>query len=66
MAGPLGWRAAFLLEAAAMLPFLAFCAFAPALDLRGAGGTTPLGKTLHSLQHLLKHCAAGRSLRRGV
>ena len=36
VAGPLGWRAAFLLEAAAMLPFLAFCTFAPALDLRGA------------------------------
>ncbi len=36
IAGPLGWRAAFLLEAAAMLPFLGFCALAPALDLRGA------------------------------
>ena len=36
VAGPLGWRTAFLLEAAAMLPFLAFCTFAPALDLRGA------------------------------
>ncbi|KAK9814346.1 hypothetical protein WJX72_004257 [[Myrmecia] bisecta] len=35
VAGPLGWRAAFLLEAAAMLPFLVICMFAPAIDLRG-------------------------------
>ena len=35
MAGPLGWRAAFLLEAAAMAPFVAFCALAPPIHLRG-------------------------------
>ena len=35
IAGPLGWRAAFLLEAAAMAPFVAFCTFAPAISLRG-------------------------------
>lgn len=35
MAGPLGWRAAFLLEAAAMAPFCAFCALAPPISLRG-------------------------------
>ncbi len=35
VAGPLGWRAAFLLEAAAMAPFCAFCALAPAIALRG-------------------------------
>ncbi len=38
MAGPLGWRAAFLLEAAAMAPFVAFCALAPPLALRGMPG----------------------------
>ncbi|KAK9837488.1 hypothetical protein WJX81_006376 [Elliptochloris bilobata] len=43
VAGPLGWRAAFLLEAAAMLPFLAFCTFAPALDLRGSDGAATDG-----------------------
>lgn len=35
IAPALGWRAAFLLEAAAMLPFATFCAVGPALDLRG-------------------------------
>lgn len=35
IATALGWRAAFLLEAAAMLPFATFCAVGPALDLRG-------------------------------
>ncbi|CAL8463948.1 g3483 [Coccomyxa elongata] len=35
VAGPLGWRAAFLLEAAAMAPFVAFCALAPPIHLRG-------------------------------
>ena len=35
IAPALGWRAAFLLEAAAMLPFAAFCAVGPALDLKG-------------------------------
>lgn len=35
MAAALGWRAAFLLEAAAMLPFVAFCLRAPAIDIRG-------------------------------
>lgn len=35
IAPALGWRAAFLLEAAAMLPFAAFCAFGPDLDLKG-------------------------------
>ncbi len=38
VAGPLGWRAAFLLEAAAMAPFVAFCALAPPLALRGMPG----------------------------
>ena len=35
IAPALGWRAAFLLEAAAMVPFAAFCAVGPALDLKG-------------------------------
>lgn len=35
IAPALGWRAAFLLEAVAMLPFAVFCAVGPALDLRG-------------------------------
>ena len=35
MAGPLGWRAAFLLEAAAMVPFVLFCALAPPMNLKG-------------------------------
>jgi len=41
-AGPaLGWRAAFLLEALAMAPFLAFCARAPPLPLKGGAGAPP-------------------------
>lgn len=35
IAGPLGWRAAFLIEAAAMVPFVLFCALAPPLNLKG-------------------------------
>ena len=35
MAGLLGWRAGFLLEAAAMLPFALLCLFGRALDLKG-------------------------------
>lgn len=35
IAPALGWRAAFLLEAAAMVPFAAFCAVGPSLDLKG-------------------------------
>ena len=35
IAPALGWRAAFLLEAAAMVPFAAFCAVGPPLDLKG-------------------------------
>lgn len=35
VAVPLGWRAPFLLEAAAMIPFILYCAFAPAIDIRG-------------------------------
>ena len=37
MGGSLGWRAAFLLEAAAMLPFVVFCLRAPPISLRGGG-----------------------------
>lgn len=33
----LGWRAAYLLEAAAMLPFVLFCLRAPPIALRAAG-----------------------------
>ena len=44
IAPALGWRAAFLLEAAAMVPFAAFCAVGPPLDLKGKH--TPTG-TLH-------------------
>jgi MFS family permease len=40
MGGTWGWRAAFLLQAAAMLPFVAFCARAPHVSLRG---TRPRG-----------------------
>ena len=36
--GALGWRAAFLIEAAAMLPFVVFCLRAPPLNLRGSSG----------------------------
>ena len=35
IAGPLGWRAAFWIEAAAMLPFVLFCALAPPINLKG-------------------------------
>ncbi|KAI7845461.1 hypothetical protein COHA_001011 [Chlorella ohadii] len=36
--GALGWRAAFLIEAAAMLPFVVFCLRAPPINLRGSSG----------------------------
>ncbi len=46
VAGPLGWRAAFLLEAAAMAPFVAFCALAPPIHLRGMSkGALPLSSS---------------------
>lgn len=35
LAGPLGWRGPFLLEAGIMAPFVAFCCFATPLDLEG-------------------------------
>ena len=63
MAGPLGWRAAFLLEAAAMLPFLAFCTFAPALDLRGT--THPASAQLTTLLSPALCCAGCASGRQG-
>ena len=36
VAAALSWRAAFLIEAAAMLPFVAFCLLAPPIELRGS------------------------------
>ena len=42
VAGPLGWRAAFLLEAAAMVPFVLFCALAPPINLKGMEAGAPL------------------------
>ena len=48
--GPaLGWRAAFLLEAAAMLPFAAFCAFGPPLDIRGKTPRSGIGCAWYAL-----------------
>ena len=41
VAGPLGWRAAFLLEAAAMVPFVLFCALAPPISLKGMDKGVP-------------------------
>lgn len=38
--GSLGWRAAFLLEAAAMAPFVVFCLRAPPIALRGGGSAS--------------------------
>ena len=35
VAGPLGWRSAFWIEAAAMLPFVLFSALAPPIGLKG-------------------------------
>lgn len=43
IAPALGWRAAFFLEAAAMLPFALFCAFGPSLDLKGKALHTGAG-----------------------
>ena len=34
VAGPLGWRSTFFLEAGLMLPFAIFCALAPPISLR--------------------------------
>lgn len=39
----LGWRAAFLLEAAAMLPFVVFCLRAPPISLRGSSSSGSRG-----------------------
>ena len=38
--GALGWRAAFLIEAAAMLPFVVFCLRAPPINLRGSSSSS--------------------------
>lgn len=40
VAVPLGWRAPFLLEAVAMIPFVLYCSFAPPLDLCGVKSKT--------------------------
>ncbi|PRW32913.1 putative sphingolipid transporter spinster-like protein 2 [Chlorella sorokiniana] len=37
--GALGWRAAFLIEAAAMVPFVVFCLRAPPINLRGSSSS---------------------------
>ena len=44
MSGPLGWRAAFLLEAAAMVPFVLFCALAPPINLKGMETGVPAAR----------------------
>ena len=49
IAPALGWRAAFLLEAAAMVPFAAFCAVGPPLDLKGKH---PRTGTMHCCSYL--------------
>lgn len=58
MAGPLGWRAAFLLEAAAMAPFVAFCALAPPIALRGMskGGVSSQPLCLQYMLHPFSYC----------
>ena len=43
MGGALGWRAAFLIEAAAMLPFVVFCLRAPPINLRGSSSSSSSG-----------------------
>ena len=45
IAGPLGWRATFFLEACLMLPFALFCAFAPPLALRKDPEVSGMHKT---------------------
>ena len=57
IAPALGWRAAFLLEAVAMLPFAVFCAVGPALDLRGKEHHTGIYQDLHPLY---KHDSVAR------
>ena len=45
---PLGWRAPFLLEAAAMVPFVIFCCVAPPIDIKGTkeqGGVPSLDQS---------------------
>ena len=46
VAVPLGWRAPFLLEALAMIPFILYCSFAPPIDIRGTKdkGTVPFAR----------------------
>lgn len=62
VAGPLGWRAAFLLEAAAMVPFVLFCALAPPMNLKGmdTGMSLQMNVPPEYLSRLVVNCAALR------
>ena len=48
VAGPLGWRTVFALEAAGMAPFIAFCALAPSITLRGTAEKASSPGMLHA------------------
>jgi MFS family permease len=52
LAGPLGWRGVFWLEAAVMVPIVIFCMLAPPIDLHGKniGADTPVMDVLHELR----------------
>jgi MFS family permease len=59
VAVPLGWRAPFLLEAVAMVPFVIFCCVAPPIDIKG---TKEQGEMLL----LLLHCKARNIILVGI
>jgi len=63
IAPALGWRAPFLLEAAAMLPFAVFCAVGPALDLRGKQHHTGSCQDLHAFACPCMHMTACKTRR---
>ncbi len=60
IAGPLGWRAAFLIEAAAMVPFVLFCALAPPLNLKGMDtGVSPFDMVETQMSLLVEAAVMG-------
>ncbi len=59
VAVPLGWRAPFLLEALAMIPFILYCSFAPPIDIRGTKDKGSAPST-----HINKHGGRKQAKRR--
>ena len=64
----LGWRAAFMIEALAMVPAGLFCLLAPPIDLRGTHARAPSGLMAQEYGSLVCFTTAfkGRSFSRAL